>query len=85
VYHGVDWASTNIRELAAIARNVHTEAKYDEIDADAKTGDGRPIHRIIFWPKGEVEVVFNTLGLKMVPCRGREFVRGPKVYTRDLA
>ena len=41
------------------------------------------IHRIIFQPKGEIEVVFVTLGLKLVPRRGRNVVRAPNVFTRD--
>ena len=84
VYGGVDWGASNLKELASIARNVHTEVQYDEVDADATNGESRLVHRIIFAPKGEIEIVFATLGLKLVPRRGREVVRTPNVYTRDL-
>ena len=82
-YGGVDWARSNLRDLVSIARNVRTEAVYDEVDTDATNGETREIHRIIFQPKGEIEVVFVTLGLKLVPRRGRNVVRAPNVFTRD--
>ena len=84
-YRGVDWAASNLRDLASIARNVRTEAAYDEVDADSTDGETRAFHRIIFQPKGEIEVVFVRLGLKLVPRRGRDVVRAPNVYTRDSA
>ena len=84
-YEGVDWAASNLRDLASIARNVRTEALYDEVDTDATNGETRAIHRIIFYPKGEIEVVFATLGLKLLPRRGRDFVRPPNVFVRDSA
>lgn len=84
-YGGVDWAASNLRDLASIARNVRTEALYDEVDTDATNGETRAIHRIIFYPKGEIEVVFARLGLKLVPRRGRDVTRAPNVYTRNSA
>ena len=83
VYWGVDWAASNLRELGSIARNARTEVRYDEVDADATSGETRAIHRIIFEPRGEIGIVFVTLGLKLVPRRGRDVVRAANVYTRD--
>ena len=83
VYWGVDWAASNLRELASIARYARTEVRYDEVDADATNGETLAIHRIIFEPKGEIGVVFVALGLKLVPRQGRDVVRAANVYTRD--
>ena len=79
-YGAVDCAASNLRDLASVARNIRSEAQYDEIEIDTTNGEARVIHRIIFDSKGQIEVVFVRLNLKLVPPRGRDFASARRVH-----
>jgi hypothetical protein len=58
VYSGVQIRRHEIDVLAERARDRRTEIHYDEVDRD---DDGTWVHRILFWPQGELSLRFSTL------------------------
>ncbi len=82
-YSSVDFTSSNLADLAAIAADERTEALYDEVDRTESAEPRLAVHRILFWPRGEIEIVFGALALSLVPTDGREFARPAEVYAEN--
>ena len=59
-------------ELSRIVHDQDTELLYDEVDI---TTQGQSVHRILFWPYQEIEVVFEEMTWTQAPTKGREFER----------
>lgn len=77
VYAGVDWDRSELSELTAIADDPDTEALYDEVD---RLAEGGPyVHRILWWPYREVELMFDGLTVTTTPQPDRDFERLPDV------
>jgi hypothetical protein len=80
LFTGVDWSSVSLDSLRQVALEPETELLYDEVDLVAS---GRYAHRILFWPRGEVEIVFEGLHLKELPRppgAGRSLASRPTRY-----
>ena len=46
--------------LRTRARDRETELLYDEVDVEQ---DGTYVHRLLFWPEGEISIAFKHLKL----------------------
>jgi hypothetical protein len=62
----------DVAALRAAAEDPETELLYDEIDL---TSDGEYLHRILFHPARECEIMFRDLALSMTPRADRRLVR----------
>jgi len=60
-YAGVETCGQNIETLKARARDRESEILYDEIDSAA---DGSWVHRLLFWPEGEISIWFRRLSVR---------------------
>lgn len=60
IYSGIQIKYFNINEFAKLSRDRRTQLLYDEIDIYRK----RYIHRILFYPDGEIEIRFEKLHIK---------------------
>ena len=63
-YLGAILDAADVARLAAAARAPETRLLFDEVDA---APDGAFLHRLLFWPYREVEVMFRALALRMLP------------------
>ncbi len=61
-YAGVEMSSRDAANLRSRQRDPRTEILNDEVDVE-KDG-ARYIHRILFWPRDEVEIRFTELKLE---------------------
>ncbi len=53
--------------LQGLAQNRQTEMLYDEVDLE----DDDYVHRLLFWPEGEIAIVFRGLQIVRTPRAGR--------------
>ncbi len=53
--------------LQGCAQDRQTEVLYDEVDLE----DGDYVHRILFWPEGEIAIVFRSLQIVRTPRADR--------------
>lgn len=79
-YADLTMGSADVLRLRELACNPEAEVLYDEIDISP---DGAYVHRILFWPDGEVEVVFRSLSTHVMPRTNREITR--EGFTTDGA
>jgi hypothetical protein len=77
-YCDVVMLGKTLKQLKSVAGDPSTEALYDEIDSG---GQGRWVHRILFWPYREVSVQFRQLELRMIPRKNRDFRRRAGLVT----
>lgn len=70
-YSGVRMAALDAALLAELCRG-RFEALYDEVD---RTEEGACVHRVLFYPYRELEVVFQDLTLEQTPSDARKFPR----------
>jgi hypothetical protein len=61
-YQNVDFDRFDQKALSTILQNPQSELHYDEIDVG---DEGQFTHRMIFYPKGELTVVFSNLSFSM--------------------
>lgn len=59
-YSGVRFELLDLVSLAALARDRDTEIIYDELDIDE---DENYLHRILFYPSGEISITFASVEL----------------------
>lgn len=76
-YSGVRFEALDAVTLANRARDPQTEILYDEIDLG---GDKGFIHRILFWPEGEVSIAFFTLRLSRIDQPNRYIQHAEDAY-----
>ena len=57
-YEDVDTGQLHIETLLELSRDPKTEVLYDEVDVVAP---GRFAHRLLFWPDGELDILFRSL------------------------
>lgn len=67
LYKGVQLSDQNIGLLAERARDRRTTILYDEVDLDEI---GPWVHRMLFWPVGEISIWFSSL--KLSRTRGKD-------------
>ncbi|MHB9134673.1 MAG: hypothetical protein ACYDBB_26675 [Armatimonadota bacterium] len=81
-YYGVVVDTQLLEVLSRRARDRHTEILAGEIDIKA---DGRFVHRLIFWPDDEVEIVFSSIHLVRQSRLDRKVVvdEEPYIEIRD--
>lgn len=60
VYCDAQVSDRTLDILAERARDRRTQVLYDEVDLEK---DGLWVHRILFWPEGEISVYFTSLEL----------------------
>ena len=65
---GVDFTRFDLAGMNAIAGNSNSEQLYDEVDLGETGGY---IHRMLFYPKGEVEIWFSNLEIRKIPKQDR--------------
>jgi hypothetical protein len=58
LYSGVQVSDSTLSVLAERARDRRTEILYDEVDQDE---DDRWVHRLMFWPVGEISICFEKV------------------------
>ena len=58
-------------ELAAAARDPRSELLYDEVDVIDGAGEAAYLHRMLFWPYRDVEIMFRALSLRLAPRADR--------------
>ncbi|HZF10213.1 MAG TPA: hypothetical protein VFE33_15600 [Thermoanaerobaculia bacterium] len=68
-YVDVDTDRLDVGMLRAIATDTETELRYDEIDLELPNSF---VHRILFAPAREIEIVFRSLRLSTEPQPDRE-------------
>ena len=68
LYHGVDFKTLELETLARLTRDRRVEILRDEID-QRKAGGYE--HRMLFWPEGELTILFEELRLSKRPRRER--------------
>jgi hypothetical protein len=68
LYKGVRLSDQKIDLLAERARDRRTEILYDEVDLEEK---GNWVHRMLFWPVGEISIWFSSL--KLSRTRGKDY------------
>ncbi|HXE58829.1 MAG TPA: hypothetical protein VNK43_12580 [Gemmatimonadales bacterium] len=67
-YLGAVVDAADVARFAAAARDPETELLYDELDlGDQDTF----VHRLLFWPYRECEVLFSALALRVAPRADR--------------
>ncbi len=67
IYSEVRMDLLDIPLLQALARDRQTEVLYDEVDLD----ESNYVHRILFWPEGEIAIVFRSLQVIRTPRADR--------------
>lgn len=67
-YMGAIVDQADVAALQLAARNPATNVWYDEVDV---TGDGAFLHRVLFYPERECEIMFRALALRMMPRADR--------------
>jgi len=77
-YSGVKFSALDLVALAALVRDRRTEILSDELDIDK---DNTYIHRILFYPIGEISIHFESINLNQEskPDRNIPFVGDPYV------
>ncbi len=60
-YSGVRFENTQLQVLASVARDRRSELLYDELD---RVDDNGYVHRFLFWPEHEFEIIFGGLSLR---------------------
>jgi len=78
IYLGVDFSALDLATLAERAGDRETELWYDEVDI---YNDGRYIHRVLFWPVGEISILFAQLPMERVARLNRSipYIENPYV------
>jgi hypothetical protein len=76
-YSGVTLTPQQLQVLARRARDRRTEILADEIDTAA---DGPFVHRLLFWPDDELEIVFTGLTIEKQDQPSREVANDEKPY-----
>jgi hypothetical protein len=67
-YLGAILDHADVAALQSAARDTKTEVWYDEVDL---SGDGAFLHRVLFYPGRECEIMFRSLGLRLIPRADR--------------
>jgi hypothetical protein len=75
-YSGVAFSKLDLSTLATVARDPDTECLYDELDIENK----QYVHRILFYPAGEIEIIFMNLNSEKVSRPDRSYKRMPDPY-----
>jgi hypothetical protein len=63
IYSGVVLETLDFTTLVKRARDRQTELLYHEVDLNE---DGNYAHRILFWPEGEISIIFSALQINQV-------------------
>ncbi|HEU4699129.1 MAG TPA: hypothetical protein VFS40_08115 [Gemmatimonadales bacterium] len=67
-YLGAIVDAADVALLAEAARDPDTELLYDELDLSGGAGGAEAyLHRLLFWPYRECEVLFDALALRLAP------------------
>jgi hypothetical protein len=77
MYFGAILDQADITALQGAARDSETEVWYDEVDL---AGDGAFLHRVLFHPSRECEIMFRALGLRLLPRADRSLPGFPDRY-----
>jgi hypothetical protein len=80
LYKGVQISDQQIGQLAERARDRRTVILYDEIDLEE---NGNWVHRLLFWPVGEISIWFSSLKLSRVRGNNRDMVGYDPFFTAD--
>ena len=77
-YDGVDVNRLDREVLAAAINDPGTELLYDEV---GRSGSGRFVHRILFWPERVIEIHFETFQMRSEPRPNRRAGLAEARYT----
>jgi hypothetical protein len=79
-YDGVQLGESSVRQLEDLARDRRTEVLYDEFDVD----DGeRFAHRILFWPRDELTIRFQSLSFVQTDREDARLMLTPYFLSHD--
>lgn len=67
-YEGAALVAGYTPELRSAVRDPETEILYDEVDV---ADDGEFAHRMLLWPRGEMDIRFRELSLSHTPVADR--------------
>ncbi len=80
LYKGVQLSEDEIGLLAERARDRRTTILYDEVDLKE---NGTWVHRILFWPVGEISIWFSSLKLSRTRGRDKAMLGYDPFFTAD--
>jgi hypothetical protein len=75
-YEEGNLSSTDLAELTSAVTNPESEILYDEIDLETAT---RYVHRLLPWPRGEINIAFASISYLTLPVSSRNFVVGAEI------
>ncbi len=75
-YLGAILDRSDVAVLREVARDAETELWYDEVDL---AEEGMFLHRMLFYPARECEIMFRGLGLRVIPRDDRRIADLPQV------
>ena len=80
-YMGAILDQADLVVLRDAALDTETEMWFDEIDL---AGDGAFIHRVLFYPGRECDIMFRALGLRMMPRADRSIAELSDRYVEGV-